>query len=217
MKTSAMYGAAPEDLGLIELSSPELMLWLYCPVKLPGQWCINLPDNLAKFAQILQAVHEDIAGRRWWHSHVYLTAKTLFVKPGDPGNRPGWHSDGFLTNDLNYIWSDSNPTVFWVPDEKVAFTADHGASLGEMDRIAEADPSNHRRYPDKHLLRLDQTVIHKVEQDITAGTRTFVKVSVSEHRYALLGNSINHRLAPDWTYKPRNEQRNCPTGNDKVA
>lgn len=27
-------------------------------------------------------------------------------------NRMGYHSDGFLTDDINYIWCDNNPTIF---------------------------------------------------------------------------------------------------------
>lgn len=209
MQTKAIYGAAPADLGLIDLHTPEMMLWLYCPVKIPNWYGVILPDNLGQFFPILQAVRKDCEDK-WFDSYVYLSAKTLYVKPGDAGNRPGWHSDGFLTDDLNYIWSTANPTVIWEPGKLVSFTADHSVSLVEMELAAEADPSTHRRYPNKHLLRLDQTVLHKVEQDIKPGVRTFVKVSVSKDKYALEGNSINHSLGVTWDLKPRLPERNCP-------
>jgi hypothetical protein len=65
-------------------------------------------------------------------------------------------------------------------------------------------------YPDKHLLRLDESVIHRVAENFTSGMRTFVKVSVSEHRYDLEGNSVNHTF-PSWTYAPRGVERNHTT------
>lgn len=129
--------------------------------------------------------------------------------------KPMWsgNSDGFLTDDLNYIWYDANPTVFWESDERVSFIADHHASLAEMEAVCEPDRNRHRCYHLKHLLRLDQTVMHKVDTNITAGVRTFVKISVSKDRYDLKGNSINHELAPDWKYQDRQVERNHPIGD----
>ena len=206
--TDAIYGAPPVDLGLIDLSPVEMMFWMYCPIKLPGAGTV-LPANLEQFCPLIIAAMTDCA-ERWTESYAYITAKTLFATPENPGNRPGWHSDGFLTDDLNYIWADANPTIFWEPDIRFRFPADHNASLAQMAAVADIHPDEHRTYPVKHLLRLDQTVLHKVDTKITPGLRTFVKISVSRHRYALRGNSINHHLAPDWTYQARQTERNCP-------
>lgn len=208
-KTDAIYGALPVDLGLIDLSPSEMMFWLYCPIKLPGQIDVTMPPNLQQFGPVVDAVARNSRGG-WKESYLYITAKTLFSTPENPGNRPGWHSDGFLTDDLNYIWCDANPTVFFEDGERHAFSADHASSLNEMDALCHARSAHYRTYPVKHLLRLDQTVLHKVDTDIAPGVRTFVKVSVSRHRYALRGNSINHDLAPDWTYQDRQAERNCP-------
>lgn len=208
--TDTIYGAPPVDLGLIDLSPSEMMFWLYCPIKLAGQIQVTIPANLEQFGALVDAVARD--SHAWKSSYVYITVKTLFATPESPGNRPGWHSDGFLTDDLNYIWCDANPTIFWEPDQRFRFPADHGASLPQMDALAENDPDNFVTYPAKHLLRLDQTVLHKVDTAITPGVRTFVKISVSRHRYALRGNSINHELAPDWIYQERLPERNCPVG-----
>jgi hypothetical protein len=67
-----------------------------------------------------------------------------------------------------------------------------------------------KTYPVNTLLRLDEHVIHAVAPCETAGWRTFVKVSVSDQKYLLAGNSINHDLATHWTYVPRETERNCP-------
>lgn len=209
--TDAIYGALPADLGKIDIEPVEMMFWLYCPIKLPGQISPTIPLNLEHFYGIVSAVHTD-AHDRWLDSYVYLTAKTLWATPESPGNRPGWHSDGYLTDDLNYIWADANPTIFFHDGVRHAFSADHAASLSEMDALCEGREIDHRAYPVKHLLRLDQTVLHKVDTGIKPGLRTFVKVSVSSHRYALRGNSINHGLASDWSYQDRAAERNCPIG-----
>jgi len=208
MRTPEIYGTAPVDLGLIDLSPTEMMFWLYCPIKLPyGHGAV--PENLLQYRPLIEAVHADCYDR-WEESFIYVTAKTLHVSSGAPGNRPGWHSDGFLTDDLNYIWCDANPTVFYEGDRLHSFAEDHNASLTEMDVICDQASGSWKRYPVKHLLRLDQTVLHKVDDRIAPGVRTFVKISVSSHRYALKGNSINHRLATDWVYGDRQAERNCP-------
>lgn len=215
LKTDKIYGARPVDLGLIDLSPTEMMFWMYCPIKMPDQNAVTLPPNLEQYRPLINAALMDCGGR-WRESYVYLTAKTLWCTPENPGNRPGWHSDGFLTDDLNYIWSDRSPTVFFHDGSTFAFTADHNVSLQEMEAIPKMEAGfDLIRYPNKHLLRLDQTVIHKTDTDIDPGIRTFVKISVSRHRYALEGNSINHALATDWNYQPRKLERNCPIGDDR--
>ena len=207
-----IYGWPPIDLGLIDLSPVEMMAWLYCPVKLPGTTLVSVPENLRQFYRILDEVKEDViafrTGKSWRDSYVYITAKTLWVTQDNPGNRPGWHSDGFMTDDLNYIWSDRNGTLFWEPKLPVGFVQDHVASLQEMAVACEQGP--HKVYPDKHLLRLDQTVMHRVADVKEAGWRSFVKISVSRHLYNLVGNSINHTFGKIGDYAERSLERNHP-------
>lgn len=207
-----MYGHAPKDLGPVNLSPKEMMFWLYCPIKVPGRWSETMPANLEQFSPIVEAVFNDLSASpsRWCDSYIYLTAKRIFASPGAQGNRLGWHADGFGTDDLNYVWYDANPTIFWVPPEPVRLSEDHTESMKEMSYMADSYRKYLRRYPLKHLLRLDSSVIHAVEPDVKPGMRTFVKVSVSKERYALEGNSVNHQLNLGWTYAPRAVERNCP-------
>lgn len=211
-----LYGNPPVDLGLIDLNPTEMMFWLYCPVKVPGTGFI-VPPNLMTFLPILQKVRNHMSGDEqdahfFQSSYVYLTAKTLFVTADNPGNRPGWHSDGFMTDDLNFIWYDGNPTLFWEPQELEAFTQDDQGSLLEMQEAAEhwSQAGLHCTYPNKHLLKLDETVIHRVADVDKPGVRTFVKVSISRDRYNLIGNSINHDLNLGWDYVGRAVDRNQP-------
>lgn len=210
-----IYGAPPIDLGLIDISPKEMMFWLYCPIKLPNGYGLVIPDNLDQFWPLVKAVCDDCGYDVWKDSYVYITAKTLFVTADNPGNRPGWHSDGFMTDDLNYVWSDTNGTMFWEPKNRVSFVQDHMASLAEMHEAAEVGP--HHVYPDKHLLRLDQSVIHRVADVHTPRVRSFVKISVSRDRYDLVGNSVNYQLAPHWKYHDRTDERNAPAKAESKA
>jgi hypothetical protein len=211
MMTDKIYGAQPENLGLVDIDPTEMMFWMYCPIKTPGMTNTVIPANLMQFLPLVKKVMIDRADE-WQNDYVYITAKTLYVKPETPGNRPGWHSDGFMTDDLNYIWSDRNPTVFFFDNSLHAFSSDHVKSMDDMDRLCESDSSKHFRYANKHLMKLDQRVLHKVDTNIQAGLRTFVKISVSKDVYALKGNSINHALPIAEVYQERGTERNCPTG-----
>lgn len=69
-------------------------------------------------------------------------------------------------------------------------------------------------YPDKHLLRLDPSVIHRPPVGFAPGMRTFVKASMSTERYNLEGNSVNHRLPLGVPLLPRKLDRNHPACKD---
>lgn len=209
-ETPMTYGDLPEDLGLIDLSPVEMLFWMYCPISTPGKGYF-LPDNLIQFWPIVLA-----AAQREPTSvdqYVYLTAKTLWVAGDYIGNRPGWHSDGFGTNDVNYVWCDRAPTEFFAD----AFTLPDDCQDAMAQMTARAEGKTLVTYPDKHLLRLTPSVIHRAPATFEEGMRTFVKVSISPDRYNLEGNSINHRLAERWPLVPRDVVRNHPVRADFVA
>lgn len=209
MTAPVIYGEAPIDLGQIDLSPTEMLFWLYCPIKLPGTTGgLVIPDNLKQFMPIIETCMENCGEARWRESFVYLTAKNVYTTPDNTAQRPGWHCDGFMTTDINYIWADREPTLFWVPPKLIALPQDHAESLLEMTNTTALYPQYDRTYPLKHLLRLDQRVIHRVADFQASGMRGFVKLSVSEHPFNLIGNSINHKLSPDWHYDHRSEGRN---------
>ena len=139
-------------------------------------------------------------------SYVYLTAKRLYQGKGYSFNRKGYHSDGFLTDDINYLWSNSLPTVFNFG--KFDLSLDDDVSMVEMEQQANVD--NEFSYPQNSLLRLDQFVIHKVSDKEIEGMRTFAKVSFSIDKYDLIGNSKNYLLDYDWQMRERGLKRNIP-------
>lgn len=201
-----LYGALPEDLGLIDISPVEMMCWMYCPVFTPtADW--SIPANLEQFRPIVEAVilREGLTALEDGR-YVYITAKTLWVSGDYIGNRPGWHSDGFGTDDVNYIWYDRAPTEFI--EARASLPTDCDASMDAMAWLAER--AEVVTYPNKHLLRLTPAVIHRSPVNFEAGMRTFVKVSISKDIYNLEGNSINHELGENWLLVPRLPERNHP-------
>jgi hypothetical protein len=110
-----------------------------------------------------------------------------------------------MTDDINYIWYDKDPTVF--NNSEFNLTMDDLASIEDMR--SQALPWKDVTYPVNTLLRLDQFNIHKVGE-VTTGMRNFLKISFSKDKYDLIGNSHNYLLNYEWDMKPRKEQRNIP-------
>jgi hypothetical protein len=213
-QTATIYGKPPKDLGFVDLSPKEMMFWLYLPVKIPNSSKLSVPPNLLQFHPIISLSCIN-AVRNYGHDYlddkyVYISAKVMHISPGNPGNRPGWHSDGFLSEDLNYIWADCSPTYFWEPRHAICLPEDHIESIKVMEDVCESTPEFIKTYPDKHLLRLDQTVLHRVGDVRKPMVRSFVKISISKDKYDLVGNSINHDLNLNWKYYERSQIRNHP-------
>lgn len=205
------YGNAPKVVRSINLDPSEMMLYLYLPIKMAGSVEIRLPERLKYLEEAVQAslwdTCEEFDDFILDDYYVYLTAKTLYVDANSPGNRPGWHVDGYGSNgDFNYIWHNMNPTEFAI-QEFHDIPDDDFESLKAME--AQVDESKIVVYPDNTLLRLDESVVHRVNPNPKAGVRTFIKISVSKHKYDLKGNSHNHLFDYDWPMYDRGEVRNC--------
>lgn len=206
MKTLSGYGILPVDLGLVDISPEQSCLCLYMPISTPTH-TVSIPDYVSEYAGVIEKVLMDYAG--WSDKYIYLTVKAHYVKDSSTGQRPGWHSDGFMTEDTNYIWYDSRPTEFYNGSEEIELVQDHELSLLQM-MSDERLNQNVITYPPKHLLKMDQFVIHKPQDEMSGGFRVFVKISVSDHIYALKGNTENPLIQTGWSYKGRSESRNCP-------
>lgn len=205
------YGQLPKVIDNISVNCKEMMFYQYLPMKLSGKCSFRIEDRLSCFNPIINAALNDFL-QKWEYdklflSNIYLTVKRQYQSHDKLFNRPGYHSDGFMTGDINYIWSDTNPTVF--NTSAFNLTMDDELSLREMKE--QALPENEVMFPNNTLLRLDQYVIHKVNQDYAfRGMRTFVKISLSEDRYDLEGNAHNYLLDYNWEMKPRQNKRNIP-------
>lgn len=204
------YGELPKELGIFEVEAKEMMFYQYLPIKMPNETQPIYEQRLKCFDALVGAICCDYIGEfgldNYVNSYVYLTAKFLYQMPNCSFNRTGWHSDGFLTDDINYIWCDKYPTIF----NKTAFNLplDDLLSMEEMEK--QAMPFNDVTYKENQLLRLNQFNIHKVAPIKAGGMRTFLKVSISKDKYDLIGNSHNYLFNYDWEMKQRKEARNIP-------
>lgn len=246
MKTaSENYGDAPVDLGEIRFPAfQELMHYLYLPVRLPAhelgldapdgslQWP-RIPDRLkflepAVWKAFENAYHTTWGEHRLNDPYIYLSARRGFASPGNPLNRPGWHTDDFGGHDLNYVWSDAYPTRFLLSDDPLEISTDDHESMHQMETHAKyACHHPHRhvwedcslRIEDgkpNHMYRIDPLVIHDTPLiPAPGGMRSFFKISVSAHRYNLVGNSHNHLFDYDWPMVEREVLRNQPVGGNK--
>lgn len=200
----------PEDLGQFDIEAGEVMYYLYLPVKRPGGALWTIPDPRLNFIKPLLAAARNSDPRQWWHSHVYVTVKKSFVGGGVTANRPGWHCDGYLSDDLNFLWYDADPTIFSVPPAFL-LEADHVGSLATLESRDAHLMDFHRTYPCKHLLKLDDRVIHKVDtRETKQHMRTFVKITTSVNRFNLKDNSVNPLLPDDGPFFERALVRNDP-------
>jgi hypothetical protein len=204
------YGELPLSLGIVDTTCEEMMFYQYLPVKLRGKYEVVREPRLAPFDGLIGKCSCDYIGVFGLNSFVdafaYLTVKHLYQPAGVSFNRMGYHSDGFMTDDINYIWSNRDPTVF--NTSQYALTMHHEYSLSEMDQQSMTEKEVH--FQNKELLRLNQFNIHKVADVTTAGMRTFFKMSFSKDKYNLIGNAHNHNLNYKWEMQPRAETRNHP-------
>ena len=204
------YGSLPKYLGTHKIQCEEMLFYQYLPIKLKNQTELIFEERLKCFEKLIGNICCDFVGEyglnRFVTSYIYLTAKKMYQVNGCSFNRKGYHSDGFLTDDINYIWSDKNPTVFNYSSFKL--TQEDTISLYEMDK--QANKKTIKIYPENSLLRLDQFNIHKVNENKELVLRTFVKVSFSSNKYDLKGNSKNYLLDYDWKTRDRGLERNIP-------
>lgn len=201
----------PVDLGEHIIHTEEVMYYLYLPISKPGTTLSRLPDKRLKFIKPLLKSICDHDPHRYLESYVYATIKKMYVGGGVTANRPGWHMDGYLSDDLNYIWYDSIPTLFAGGTELVSLPADHTQSLQELVCADQVLMENKVTYPCRHLLKLDDRVIHKVETNVPEQVmRTFVKITISRNRFNLKDNSKNPLLPDDGPFFERALVRNDP-------
>lgn len=198
------YGGYPKTVGKVVLEPSEYCYVQYLPLAFPHSE-YRIPENMKWVLPILDKIDMfPIADK-----YIYLTAKHFYINEGANPNRPGWHTDGFGTDDINFIWYDAHPTEFCVQD--FWLSDDDNDSLVEMEE--QYDPKNVTTYPVNTLLRLDEKIVHRVNESPFEGMRTFVKISVSRDQYNLKGNSHNYLFDYNWEMVDRDINRNNPRVN----
>jgi hypothetical protein len=190
-------------MGHYDFDLPEVMYYLYLPVMIDS--ALRLPENVRCCRDIIIAAMAD-APRRY--QYVYLSARKGWASPDNPLNRPGWHCDGFGTDDMNYIWWSGPGTRFAVQNFW-GISRDHLVSQRQFEEQLESDWNV--EWPERNLYALDPYVVHATPLIKPPGCmRQFVKISLSDHRYNLENNSHNYLLDYDWPMHSREEIRNDP-------
>lgn len=205
------YGELPTFLDKVMVKCEEMMFYQYLPIKLQGEIEITREHRISIFDELIGKCTCDYIGvyglDNYINSYIYITAKHMYQLPGCSFNREGWHCDGFMTDDINYIWSNVNGFTF--NNGIFNLSKDHNLSIEEME------DQNDFRFngivEDNELVRLDQYNIHKVSEILDPCLRTFVKISISKDKYNLIGNSINVMLDYDWGMRKRDSIRNHPS------
>jgi len=206
-----MYGKLPEVVGYFfeDEGRREFFTYQYLPIKMPGHSYYRIEERLWPFTNLIDDVVHHYNNRfgvdKYRSMYVYLTAKRMFQRNGCGFNRKGLHSDSYMSDDINYLFCDSQPTIF--NTSPFILSQDDQLSLKEMEE--QALPENNVTFPLNSILCLDQYCIHKVGE-IEDGVRTFVKLTFSDKRFDLEGNSHNYLLDYNWSMRPRNESRNVP-------
>lgn len=194
MKVFNLVGEEPKVIGGEFYADPnmEAMYYLYLPVICPWRMEISIPSRLRRgYGPIIDAAIAD-ANMNNKRYYAYITAKNMFVTPDSPGNRPGWHIDGWSSKgDINYIWANMNPTEFAIQD---FFNISLDDRQSMIDITEQVDTKNIKTYPDRTLLRLNESNVHRVNPTVQAGWRTFFKMTFSDHVLNNAGNSVNKKI-----------------------
>ena len=204
------YGEEPVFLGKHNVDCPEMMFYQDMPIKLKNSFNLSLEQRLEFVLPLVEVVTRDFVDNfglaELGKHYMYISVKKLFQAAGSTFNRQGYHTDGFLTDDITYIWSDENPTIFNVGEFNL--TLDDSVSIQEMEE--QAKPENEVVYMENSLIRINQFNVHKVAVPEVTTLRTFIKISFSKDKYNLKGNSHNYNLKYDWDMRERGLVRNTP-------
>lgn len=206
------YGTEPIEIASnVVVDNSEMYFYQYLPIHIDRTGYVAIPRQLLPLSEIVWQCITDFRKNisdDWTDHYIYLTAKCLYVPRGENLNRAGWHCDGFMTDDINYIWCDCIPTEYVTGQFELV--QDHEKSIDQMNRLFYH--SETLKCKANSIYRLDETVIHRCDYNKSkhAVLRHFVKVSFSKEKYNLKGNSHNYLLDYDWEMKERDAHRNHP-------
>lgn len=198
-----IYNGRPQVISKIEIDPVYGINCLYMPIKMNDNPLIYLPDS---FQFLRRLIFNSLISYEFKDNYVYLSYECSWVNAGVPQKRPGIHADGFMTEDINYIWYDKDPTIFY--DQEFHIIKDHRISMEQFEK--QADESKTFTHPVNTLLRLTERVPHKVAVPTESGIRQFFKLSISKDKYNLKGNTKNPLIDYNWEMHERSLVRNHP-------
>lgn len=184
---------------------------VYMCIKQAGNSEYSVPDNLK---ELVDSVISDIytLSPELYNNdctkYCYLTVKKMYVQPNSYGNREGFHIDGFLSDQENYIWSDCEATPTEVSIGEFRLTEDHNKSLDEM--VLQTSYNFTEQLKPFHLYDMNQSIVHRPTKNFTkeAVLRTFIKITYSKELFNCVGNAWNYKLPNIKPKVKRNQDRN---------
>lgn len=209
---SSIFGYPPKIMDTIPLATEnaEMCFIQDMPICVPvasDNLTLHIPDALEWTLPVIEASLHDYNKDYGFPDkgiYIYISVRSMY----GVGNRGGWHTDGYGTDDINYIWYDAHPTLFCI---HTPFTI-RNDNPDSMDIMAsKVSTGNVTEFPCTTLLRLDAGVIHSVNPEWFGGMRNFIKVSISDKQYNLIGNTHNPLIDYKWVMRPRTKERNYPT------
>ena len=189
----------------------EFCNMVYMCIKQKGNSEYNIPDNLVELVESIIAdiysLNPDLYGNDWT-KYCYLTVKKMYIQPNSCGNREGWHIDGFLSDQENYIWSDCEATPTEVSIGEFRLTEDHNKSLDEM--VLQTSYNFTEQLKPFHLYDMNQSIVHRPTKNFTKESvlRTFIKITYSKELFNCVGNAWNYKLPNIKPKVKRNQNRN---------
>jgi hypothetical protein len=196
-------------LRSLPLNVEEFMFYQDMLIKPPDTLDTTLERRLAPFEPLISIAMENAlaAGLDVSDRYAYFTVKRMWQQAGgNPINRPGYHCDGFGTDDVIFVWSDVDQTEFNA--SKFDLLGDEQTSMRRMEE--QAHPDLAYSLPSNALVRMDARCVHRPAQPTFTGPRTFAKLTISRHLFDLSGNTRNYELGVTWPTRPRSAVRNVP-------
>lgn len=195
----------------LDTSNMEFSNIVYMCIKQANNSEYKIPDNYSYIVnQIIGSIHHksDYLYENDWKYNCYLTIKRRYVSPGSNDNRPGWHIDGFKSDQYNFIWFDSIPTE--VCAGRFDLSNDHEDSLEEMLIQSGGNDKFVHTLSENNLYEMDQSCVHRtsINKMNKAILRTFIKITYSKEMFNCIGNAWNYKLPHIRYNKVRNETRN---------
>lgn len=201
----------PYIIGKFNIFCNEMMFYMYLPILFPEHNIGDIYDNVPKRLSFLKPLIDKIEIADLENNYVYLTVKNTYVSPESMSQRMGWHIDGYMTGDVNYIWYSEVPTEFSIGE--FLLQEDHRIALDQMKQ--QASQYKITTFPNNSFIRLKAKEVHRVNENHNyEGMRLFVKISCSKHKFNLEGNSHNYLLDYSWQMHDRNKVRNMENNGD---
>ena len=86
MEKRVVHSVFPDEIGdFSDLEAPEMMYYLYYPIKDIGEFEMSIPHNLEWLKPMIRSVVR--SSKNWVDRYVYVTCKHYYVEPGSYGSR----------------------------------------------------------------------------------------------------------------------------------